>query len=108
MTALSVLKSVDELETVIIRLLPFPTEERLHPDYEWVSEEYTKWAKKFPDYNQTVCNYITYLVYSVHIRCPSKERLLSVAKLSENSFAIDYYLTPILKERSSEKAQQLM
>ena len=103
MITFSLLNNIEELKSVKIRQLSINVLKDLHPDHNWVVSEYTKWAKMFPDYNQRFVDVLTYWVRSAHIRCPSKERFLSVMKAFDNFAEIEAYLPAIREERSSEK-----
>ena len=108
MITLSLLKNIEELESIKITRLPIEQLEELHPDHQWVLSEYKKWAEKFPDYSPRLAHIIGYMNNTVYMRCSSKETILNAIKVTENSAQIDVYLPAIREERSSEKLKDLI
>ena len=108
MIALSLLNNTEEIKTLIVRNLPLPHIGIPLPDIDWITDEYMKWSKGIPLYNEYITKAMAkFFCYMYGTQVP-KEWVFSAVKCLEIAFYIDLYLKPAREERSDEKANNII
>ena len=103
------LKNTEEFKQARVRHLPFNAiGVHNETDEEWLRTEYNNWSKQFPDHKFELDQILLSIFIPAFSHYKTKERLLSAMKMGATPFYIDVHLAAIRKERSAQKANQLI
>ena len=109
MSTHSLLKNTEEFKQAKVRVLPFSAIGVQNvTDEQWLRTEYNNWSKQLPDYNFELDQILLSIFITAFSEYKTQERLLSAIKIGVTPFYIDVHLATIRKERSSQKAKELI